>query len=518
MSKFLTKKLFIFLSLSSFIFLFTNVEQGIADEVYKVEDEAYIPDENLRKGVIDNIRIAGISDVADNIVRKSDMGELSQVTVWEDVSDLTGLENLTRVTGVVVDLKKGNVSDLTPLKNIQLNQLNMPNHNVSDLSPLRNQKKMHLFSLPNNEIHSLADLNMTNMRTIDVSGNHISDLSGIYTDATMVMALDQTIINEPISFSNKISLNLVKPVSNYSFSDVNGSIFDISLNGKVDQAYTKINWQNLPNDTKEVTYAFDRQYTWSIDSSKKNMVYFSGKVIQPFFDEVTIPDKNLRKGVLEALLRSGVNISNDIITEAHMKQLTSVYAWGVKDLTGLEYAKNEEGLHLFIANGEVKDLTPISDIRLTKFIAPNNDLSDLSLLKNQQLEEIVVSGNNLSSLEGLNTVHLKLADISNNQIADISSLTSVKKIDAANQEITLPTAEYSKDYSIDLVKSIETSPFKYGEIGNVSNNGSVDFDLSKIRWEVLTPELKNVSYTFFKLENNYERELKFSGKVIQPFY
>ncbi|MGX7243943.1 Ig-like domain-containing protein [Enterococcus quebecensis] len=519
MSKLSVKKILFFVISSFFLFLCVNIEHASANEVPNSGDEVYIPDENLRTGVINYIRLQDISDVSDNIVRKAHMAALSQVTVWEAVSDLTGLEHLTRVTGVVVDIRKGNVSDLSPLKNIKLNQLIMPNHNVSDLSPLRNQQ-MYLFNLPNNKITSLADLNMTNMRIVDVSENHISDISNIPTTTGMVMALDQTITNRPISFSESITLDLVKHVSNYAFSDVKDSIFNITENGNVDPSYTKITWNNLLDNTKELTYEFDRRYQWPVDSRKNNNVYYSGKVIQPILeDEVIIPDKNLRKGVLEALSIAGIQINNDIITKKHMKQLTSVYAWGVKDLTGLEYAKNENGIQLFIANGAVNDLSPIADIKLTKFIAPNNEISSLSSLKNQQLEKLVVSGNNLTSLEGINPVNLQLVDISTNQISDINILTHVKIIDATNQEIILPPVDFNTDHTIDLVKSIETKPFKYGEIGSISNNGVVDFKEATIRWSNLSSEIENVSYAFYKMENDYNQgAFKFSGKVIQPFH
>jgi hypothetical protein len=140
-------------------------------------------------------------------------------------------------------------------------------------------------------------------------------------------------------------------------------------------------------------------------------------------------------------------------TPADMLGLTSLNLSSrkIKDLTGLEYAKNLQTLQL--THNQVKDLSPLSTLTNLRTLVPNNnqikDLSPLSGLTQlrvlnihenqiadvtplaglQNLEYLDLHENQVRSISGLSGLHnLQHLDLNLNQIEDLYPLSGLRKL------------------------------------------------------------------------------------------
>ena len=155
---------------------------------------------------------------------------------------------------------------------------------------------------------------------------------------------------------------------------------------------------------------------------------------------VDIPDAILRGAVEEALAKG----SGDPITRGEMETIQMLYADGVVQLDGIEYAVNLQELHL---NGVsrstldgIADLGPLASLTsLTSLHLPNNAISDIA------------------SLAGLKSLtHLGLEENAISDIVTLAGLTSLRGLFLSNNGVT------------------DLAPL-------VANDGLADFDIVDIR-------------------------------------
>lgn len=194
------------------------------------------------------------------------------------------------------------------------------------------------------------------------------------------------------------------------------------------------------------------------------------------YEEVNIPDKNLKAKLLEQLYKG----PNAKITKDDLKKIThlDISCENIKDLTGLEYCTNLENLNLS-SNGTDYDLSIISNLTNLKLLyIGNNPLTDISPLKNltnlycldisftnltdfsplkdlpnlktlfasgydfneydyldyvPNINSLISNSSNISDISKLasftNLVHISLAD---NNISDISALANLKHLIQVN--------------------------------------------------------------------------------------
>ena len=142
---------------------------------------------------------------------------------------------------------------------------------------------------------------------------------------------------------------------------------------------------------------------------------------------VNIPDANLRSAIAEALGKA----PNARITADEMARLTRLEArdMEIRDLTGLETAKNLEDLRLL--HNLISDISPLAGLtRAHRIWVGHNVVSDLSPLKHLinltslGLEHNLIS--DLSPLEGL--INLRDLNLSHNAISDLSPVKGLIKL------------------------------------------------------------------------------------------
>lgn len=237
--------------------------------------DIWMPDKVVQEAVAKALKIS-VSEIT-----KEKMAEITSNISFQGVgaSNLKGLEYLTNASGIVVGFTDGTISDLSPLSDINVVQLNINNNKVSDLTPLR-KLQLQAFWADHNDI---AELDSVNCDNVNADYNHISNLSN-KVSSNSIVARYQTITNAPIPKNSTIEIDSVKHAGNYELTD--SDVFNISNNGSYTQNsklnYGEVKWNNLDSSVTSLQYDFDRQYDWQ--DSMTNKIYFSGTVIQPLED------------------------------------------------------------------------------------------------------------------------------------------------------------------------------------------------------------------------------------------
>ena len=148
---------------------------------------------------------------------------------------------------------------------------------------------------------------------------------------------------------------------------------------------------------------------------------------------VSIPDANLA-----AAIRA--EIGNTLTTRT-MLNLTSLVAVnrGVRNLTGLEHARNLQILYLggdivdgqWVSSNAISDVSPLSGLtQLRELYLDTNSISDVLPLSGlTQLTELYLSDNNISDVLPLSGLtQLTELDLSKNNISDVSPLSRLTQL------------------------------------------------------------------------------------------
>ena len=145
-----------------------------------------IPDANLRTAIENALgKPVGVSITVD---------EMAQLTHLEapnaNISDLTGLEHATNLTGLWLGDKEvegkgwinsNSIKDLSPLgKLTDLTWLNLSQNNITDLSPLAELTNLTWLDIGGNNLSNISPISgLTNLTALRLWRNNISDISPV---------------------------------------------------------------------------------------------------------------------------------------------------------------------------------------------------------------------------------------------------------------------------------------------------------------------------------------------------
>ena len=147
----------------------------------------HIPDPNLRAAISEELDGAPIT--------RETMLQLTELDARErGITDISGLEyahNLKSLT-----LVYNNISDLTPISALRLNDLWLWDNLVADLSPLANMTTLTHLDLGFNRISDISPLEkLTRLKWLELSGNQITDITALsnLTQLTLLEAFENNI-------------------------------------------------------------------------------------------------------------------------------------------------------------------------------------------------------------------------------------------------------------------------------------------------------------------------------------
>ena len=148
----------------------------------------HIPDPNLR---------AAVSEALDGVpVTRETMLQLTELDARErGVTDLTGLGHAHNLRSLM--LVYNNISDLTPISDLRLDDLWLWGNLVANLSPLANMTTLTHLDLGYNRISDISPLEkLTRLEWLELSGNQIADITTL-SNLTQLTLLE--------AFKNKIT-------------------------------------------------------------------------------------------------------------------------------------------------------------------------------------------------------------------------------------------------------------------------------------------------------------------------
>ncbi|MDE0468937.1 MAG: leucine-rich repeat domain-containing protein [Candidatus Poribacteria bacterium] len=215
--------------------------------------------------------------------------------------------------------------------------------------------------------------------------------------------------------------------------------------------------QSINGQSNTVEFVTTKLIAGSVTDTSLRIVDKYGNYIQRSFpidvtsalpppEVVSIPDRKLA-----AAIRGTLGLAEEnAITQLDMLRLTQLDIaafWNIqppiKDITGLEHAKNLE--FLFLDYNQIRDIAPLTGLKnLTRLGLLSNQIQDLTPLASANLPRLLTLGlssnqiQDLTPLASANLPRLKDLKLTNNQIQDITpiiGMTSLTLLYLANNQI-----------------------------------------------------------------------------------
>ena len=312
--------------------------------------------------------------------------------------------------------------------------------NLADDKPitieiLNNEKKLDLSEKGLSNISDISALaNLTNLQTLNLSGNSISDIGALanLTNLTELNLSGNKIISDISALGNLTNLQTLN-LSNNNISDIgalasltnlqtlylsNNNISDISALG------------GLTNLT-ELDWSYNKNISIGALANLPNLqtLDLSGNGIISIGELGSLPN-------LQTLNLSSNNIS-DISALGHLTNLQTLN-WSYNKIIYISTLRNLTNLQTLNLSGnnisDISALRSLTNLQTLKTLnLSGNKISDISALANlTNLQTLDLSGNGISDISALesltNLKTLKTLHLSSNKISDISALANLTNL------------------------------------------------------------------------------------------
>lgn len=224
-----------------------------------------------------------ISDITKDFMKGLTEIDLS----GNNIKDIKGIE--FAINAVYINLNKNNICDASPLSKLnKLEELELNENKIEDISFIKNLKKLKRLGLDSNNIKAIPNINNTELQTVNLDNNRISNLSEFNKPNfrnTTILATDQCIILDPIEIDMEKSLFF----SSNIIWDVNSIVFldNIQVNGKYDSIHTNERPSMLYSISEIVINNIKSNCILKADFYKEDTTSFprilSGTLIQPIY-------------------------------------------------------------------------------------------------------------------------------------------------------------------------------------------------------------------------------------------
>jgi Leucine-rich repeat (LRR) protein/fibronectin type 3 domain-containing protein len=387
--------------------------------------------------------------------------ELSKITSIQNnwpssdmmLSNLDGIQYLTNLA--TLDLVGNNITDLSPLKGLHLKSVNLSYNHISDLTPLATMTSLKMLNLSHNDIVDISPLaNLVNLTVLDLSSNKITNIAAISNlknlqfldlssnaikDVTPIEGIGQSLLSLDISY-NPI------PVSQLNFIKSWTQLHNLGMSG--------FNFGN-----SEITFLSKFTNLTSLDLG---------------FNRISnITPLASLTGLRELFLYS--NMIKDISPLANLKNLEWLNA-GANLISDLSPLSNLMKLHfLDLELNQISDISPLANLSNLEIL--NLNFNNITLKYTPSFDKmlhllwLMLDSNSISDFNIVSTVpDLWILDISSNNISDLSPISSMKnllRIDLSSNKIS------------DMNAIVNDMYLKIGSIVDIKNN-EIDFTQSKV--------------------------------------
>ncbi|MGH1387848.1 hypothetical protein [Kordia sp.] len=475
-------------------------------------DYTTIPDSNFETA-LENLGYDNISD--DGQVPTYLIKELTDLNVGNsNISDLTGIEDFTALTGLSVN--DNSISSLNLIHNTDLTFVNARNNGLTSLD-ITGCPDMGLLLLENNNLTSLDLTNNTiltrvwaqnnNFNTFNVTNNPLLRAIGITNsnlttlDLTNSIALEQLYASgnsiTEIDLSNSPSIriigvnnNALRTLNIKNGNNTNVTTFAVANNPNLtcvavdDVAYSTANWTSIDAqvnfvDTSCYTQIPDTNFEAALDALGYDNISTDGQILTAAIDSITtlnIINKSISdlSGIEAFTSLQTLSISDNSITSidlSNLTQLVNLYA-NNNQLMALDLSTNTL-LELVHANdNSLTSLNTDNISQLTELSVSDNSINALDFTQNTLIETVDASNNSLSSFLPTMLVDLVTLDISGNSISQInlSYNTNLEDLNAQNNQLeSIDLTNNTALTSIQLdTNSLTDATFKNGNNTNIA--------------------------------------------------
>ncbi len=371
-----------------------------------------------------------------------------------------------------LDGKLKSLNGVEKLTNLET--LEICNDYIEDLTPLKDLKKLTNLRIKTAD----SDANINILKALNLTELDLyQDMEKVYVDKGKVTEIDSPSILQKMKDSNNILYceNISFESENVTFNDDKTKIrIDATKSGLGDKYCTLY---GRTYDEKRTAVRLELQYTVRENVEQKV--------------EVNIPDQALKNDLLK-----NYDVDGDKkITNYDMLQIQnlSLYNYQVKDMTGIEQAKNLTSLYL---SGDFENIEPVNKLTNLKNLSLNGEvvnklLSFTILNKLNRLNLGMYSSNddldykfigaltNLTNLE-INDEYRKIA-IDINDLSKLTNLTyfSIRTQAQMNNIEALTKLSALSSLSIHTVNNLENIDF-LSNMPNIENLDLSDNNISDI--------------------------------------
>ncbi len=434
-----------------------------------VTDEIEIPDPSLRVVIAEAIGLrlnapilrAHLETLVALEAKNSNISNLTglEAAINLKILDLGG-ESVGEEDGVV---NSNSVSDLSPLRHLALERLNLEyNNNISDISAVSEMTELIRLRLAGNSLKDISPVaGLTNLRLLTLDNNSISDISQIagLTNLRWLYLGNNSLSN----------ISALAGLKNLTWLQINDNIVsDISA---------------MEGLAKLERLDFSNNAIWDISAveglAKLERLGLSNNSISDIF--ATAGLTNLELLVLE------MNAISDISPVAGLTNLKwlNLNNNSISNISALAGLIKLERLDL--SNNSISDISALSGLTKLELLALEmNAISGISPVAGlTNLKWLVLNDNIVSDISALGGLAiLEGLHLGNNSISDISTITDLTRLTSLNLE---------NNSVADISPLVENAGFGYGAAVNLSVN---PLSYQSIHMHVLTLQDREVTVRY----------------------
>jgi hypothetical protein len=296
-----------------------------------------------------------------------------------DLSPVRALKGLRTLLCRGSPTSIGRLANLWPLMDTSLTRLDCSRTRVSDLSPLRSM----------------------NLTELDCSGTPVADLSPLNHLKLKVLNCRRTPVSD-LSALRKLPLKELKcDFKPERDAEILRSIISLAT---INNTPVKQLWQEV--DARQAAFeAWCRQVAALSAEKQAEAVAVKLKERNPAFDGNVTHE-----------------IEDGVVTELGFESDTVTDISPVRALTGLRNLACRGSWTDQRANGQLADLSPLADMKLTRLDCSRTRVSDLSPLTSMNLKELDCSGTPVADLSPLKDMKLTELRCDRSRVTDLSPL------------------------------------------------------------------------------------------------
>lgn len=420
----------------------------------------------------------------------SSLSDLTSLSLSENrVANIDGLGALTKLKSLNL-YGNSKVADISPLAGlINLTDLILSRNRIVDVSPLAGLTKLQTLTLDQNRI---ADFEPISSLTENLNhyrdGNQNADPIVKFRDNNLKRAVLEALGKDP---NSEVGIKVSEMASLTTLTAHGASISDLTgLQHAVNLKTLDLSGNALDDDDMDRLTRLTQLETLiltgndNITSARpfrklRNLTRLD--LPQGLSDPtVEIPDSGLRTAILRALGKS--ESSETEITASDLNGLEKLEArgFGIRDLTGLEYAENLR--QLYLNDNQISNLSPISGLqRLRRLSLNKNNVSDVSgLSRLTTLQWLRLNDNRISTVAPLETlVNLKTLELSNNRFTDarpLGALAGLAHLRLDGNPINVDTVPESLKTLIDM-PGVQATVFQQLDVNRDGTVNTDDIDI-----------------------------------------